>query len=361
MKIDLGCGKNKKEGFFGIDIQNFPDVDLVCDCNQRIPLDDNVADEIHANDFLEHLQNDKRIHIISEIWRILKPGGLFYSYTPSTDCRGAYQDPTHYSFWNENSFKYYIIDEYRDQYNLLPKFEAIELRTTVMDKNKVCFVKASLKSVKAPPPIKPMKFSIVCASNNEELLKKHLLSSPDINNHEIIIDRKAKNVPKSYNRAMKKATQDIVIFVHHDVSLPEGFFSQLTESIQNLTDDWGCLGVAGCLGSARFGYLMNRNNVWGSKASVPHEVDTLDELILIVKRDSIIFDENIPSTHHMFGPDTCLQFKSNGKKNYSILAYCTHNCVEHGKYPQDFYDSAEYIKRKWPQFLPITTTCVVIK
>jgi hypothetical protein len=354
MKIDLGCGRNKKEGCFGIDIQNFDGVDLVCDCNQRIPLDDSIADEIHADDFLEHLQNDKRIHIISEIWRILKPDGKFYSYTPSTDGRGAYQDPTHYSFWNENSFKYYILDEYRNQHNIEAKFSVVELRTTRPDNNKVCFVYSVLKA------IKPMKFSIVCASNNEKLINEHLLSSPEINNHELIIDRKAKNVPAAYNKAMKKATQDIVIFVHHDVSLPEGFFDQLTESIKKLTGDWGCLGVAGCVGADRYGYLMNRRNVWGAKDKVPHEVDTLDELILIVKRDSVVFDENIPSTHHMFGPDTCLQFRSEGKKNYAILAYCTHNCVEHGTYPKEFYDSAEYIKKKWAKFLPIHTTCTTI-
>jgi len=358
IKIDLGCGKNKREGFFGVDIKEYPGVDLVCDCNNAIPLPSNWADEIHANDFLEHLNNDKRIHIMLEVWRILKPNGIFYSYTPSTDGRGAFQDPTHYSFWNENSFNYYVKDEYRAIYDIEAKFDIIELRTTQMDSQRGCFVRANLKAIKNKMP---MEFSIVCASNNEDILKKYLLSSPDIEKHDLIIERDVKNVPKAYNDGMKKAKRDIVIFVHHDVGLPAGFFTQLEESISNLqNEDWGVLGVAGCLGSARFGYLMNRTNIWGSKESVPHEIDTLDELILIVKRDSIIFDENIPSTHHMFGPDTCLQFKEQGKKNFSILAYCIHNCVEHKGYPQDFYDSAEYIKKKWPHRLPITTTCTVI-
>ncbi|MDP1796315.1 MAG: hypothetical protein Q8K78_02485, partial [Planctomycetaceae bacterium] len=33
--------------------------------------------------------------------------GLSLSQTPSTDGRGAFQDPTHVSFWNSNSFWYY--------------------------------------------------------------------------------------------------------------------------------------------------------------------------------------------------------------------------------------------------------------
>ena len=32
---------------------------------------------------------------------------MLLSLTPSTDGRGAYQDPTHVAFYNENSFWYY--------------------------------------------------------------------------------------------------------------------------------------------------------------------------------------------------------------------------------------------------------------
>jgi hypothetical protein len=38
---------------------------------------------------------------------VLKPGGWLITRTPSTDGRGAFQDPTHVSFWNPNSFLYY--------------------------------------------------------------------------------------------------------------------------------------------------------------------------------------------------------------------------------------------------------------
>lgn len=148
MKIDLGCGRNKKQGCFGIDCQSLPGVDLVCDCNQRIPLDDSVADEIFASDFLEHINNDKRIHIMSEIWRLLKPDGILISITPSTDGRGAFQDPTHYSFWNENSFWYYTKDDHRRLYGIVPKFSVISLFTTPMNEYNVCWVHATLKAVK---------------------------------------------------------------------------------------------------------------------------------------------------------------------------------------------------------------------
>jgi hypothetical protein len=44
---------------------------------------------------------------MSEIHRVLAHGGWAFIEVPSTDGRGAFQDPTHVSFWNENSFLYY--------------------------------------------------------------------------------------------------------------------------------------------------------------------------------------------------------------------------------------------------------------
>ena len=149
MIIDLGCGSRKKNpDWFGIDCQDFAGVDLRCDCNKPIPLDDNCADEIHATDFLEHVYNDKRIHIMTEIWRLLKPGGLLISSTPSTDGRGAFQDPTHYAFWNENSFMYFTNDGYRILYNIKPKFDIVTIETTPLNREQVCWVNATLRAVK---------------------------------------------------------------------------------------------------------------------------------------------------------------------------------------------------------------------
>jgi SAM-dependent methyltransferase len=47
------------------------------------------------------------VGLMNELYRVLAPGGWIISRTPSTDGRGAFQDPTHVSFWNPNSFWYY--------------------------------------------------------------------------------------------------------------------------------------------------------------------------------------------------------------------------------------------------------------
>ncbi|MDR1997303.1 MAG: class I SAM-dependent methyltransferase [Candidatus Margulisbacteria bacterium] len=108
LKVDLCCGIRKPEGFVGVD--HFPgeNVDLVADLNERFPFEDNSVDLLRAHDAIEHLPD--RIHTMNEIWRVCKPGATADIFVPSTDGRGAFQDPTHVSYWNINSFMYYSVD-----------------------------------------------------------------------------------------------------------------------------------------------------------------------------------------------------------------------------------------------------------
>ena len=102
MLVDLGGGINGKENYTTIDIE---DADIIHDLNKGIPLPDNSVGVLHASHILEHLKDP--IFSMREIHRVLAHGGWAFIEVPSTDGRGAFQDPTHVSFWNENSFLYY--------------------------------------------------------------------------------------------------------------------------------------------------------------------------------------------------------------------------------------------------------------
>lgn len=109
IRLDLGCGPRKTEGFIGVDSDgNWPGVDVTADLTKRFPYPDDSVDEIRAHDIIEHLPD--RIHTMNELWRICKNGASIDIRVPSTDGRGAFQDPTHISFWNINSFKYYCTE-----------------------------------------------------------------------------------------------------------------------------------------------------------------------------------------------------------------------------------------------------------
>ncbi|MEM9534596.1 MAG: methyltransferase domain-containing protein [Cyanobacteria bacterium P01_E01_bin.45] len=106
--VDLGCGGRKASGHIGVDIVAIDGVDIVANLNSTFPFSDSSIDRLRAYDSLEHF-ND-RIHTMNELWRICKPGALVEIFVPSSDGRGAFQDPTHVSFWNVNSFQYYCVE-----------------------------------------------------------------------------------------------------------------------------------------------------------------------------------------------------------------------------------------------------------
>lgn len=121
MKINLGCGKNIKDmkiGYMGVDIVDYSDYHpkdqfIKADLFKEIPFEDNSIEEVYASHFIEHIPQDKVIWFFNEVYRILIPGGIFEIHVPPTQspdgkaCRGAFADPTHRSYWNDMSFKYF--------------------------------------------------------------------------------------------------------------------------------------------------------------------------------------------------------------------------------------------------------------
>ena len=148
MRLNLGCGYRILEGYENIDNRAEVGPDRVLDLSKSWPYPDSSIDEIRAFDFLEHIAPDDVIFLIESIWEALKPGGLFHSFTPSTEGRGAFQDPTHRSFWNMNSWLYYTHPEYRKLIGTKACFRG-EVRDVLTDKEmNVIHTEAKLYAVK---------------------------------------------------------------------------------------------------------------------------------------------------------------------------------------------------------------------
>jgi O-antigen biosynthesis protein len=145
-KIDLCGGFNKPAGFMSIDKYNG---DIIHDLEIGIPLQDNSVGVIRANDALEHIKNSQ--YLMAEIHRVLAPGGILLSQTPSTDGRGAWQDPTHVSFWNQNSFWYYTRKELAQYIRNEKMFRECKLTTEFLNEygrsNNISYVIAHLEKL----------------------------------------------------------------------------------------------------------------------------------------------------------------------------------------------------------------------
>lgn len=106
LKIDLCCNKYKRPGYTGVDWGDDTDADIKHNLDiTPWPFKDNSVGVFRMQDALEHLKDG--VQTMKEIYRCLAPKGWALIEVPSTDGRGAYQDPTHVSFWNSNSFWYY--------------------------------------------------------------------------------------------------------------------------------------------------------------------------------------------------------------------------------------------------------------
>ena len=126
--LDIGCGKNPRNPF-GSDLVY--GVDLSADLDNRISAADLVSepipfstaefDFVTAFDFLEHIPRVAYlparafpfVNLMNEIWRVLKPGGLFLSVTPAYPFLSAFDDPTHVNFITINTFPKYFDNRFR--------------------------------------------------------------------------------------------------------------------------------------------------------------------------------------------------------------------------------------------------------
>jgi SAM-dependent methyltransferase len=113
MKIDIGCGANKREGFIGIDVAPGPAVDYVLDIERDpLPFDDNSVEHVFSNHTFEHITSPQ--NILREIVRVCRHDALVEIWTPYLKSNDAFL-LGHYSFYNESIWKH-ICYEYDDFY-----------------------------------------------------------------------------------------------------------------------------------------------------------------------------------------------------------------------------------------------------
>lgn len=126
--LDLGCGKFPRNPYergtlCGIDVRPAgPDAvheHRVANLSlEPIPYPDSSFASVSAFDFIEHVPRllatvDGRdttfpfINLMSEVWRVLEPGGRFYALTPAFPHPHAFTDPTHVNFITNKTHEYF--------------------------------------------------------------------------------------------------------------------------------------------------------------------------------------------------------------------------------------------------------------
>jgi hypothetical protein len=212
---------------------------------------------------------------------------------------------------------------------------------------------------------------VVCLSD-EAALETNLLASPCLGRgspHEVIAIRNAPSAAAGLSMGLERARNDLVVCVHQDVFLPAGWDRLMLNQLRMAERQFGPIGVAGVYGvgpvadgpygpaARRIGWVEDRGRVLSEGPGLPAPVSTLDELLLIVPRDTPLrFDPELG--FHLYGADLCLQAREHGLAVVALGAPCRHNSRSVGL-PPGFFASARVFARKWAHRLPVATPCVV--
>lgn len=105
-RLNLGCGRDKKEDCWNVDANPAVEPDLLWDLDQRpFPLPRNHFETIYANDVVEHLAD--LVGFMAEVHALLAPGGRVVITTPHFSCSNSFTDPTHRRHLSWFSFDYF--------------------------------------------------------------------------------------------------------------------------------------------------------------------------------------------------------------------------------------------------------------
>jgi SAM-dependent methyltransferase len=114
LKVELGCGRAKKEGFVGVDIEAYESVDIVADAGKVLPFKDGSVTELRAMHLFEHVPDT--VGLMREIYRACEPGAKITVEVPYARSDGAFADPTHRRAFTEYTWEYF--DRGRDAWKL---------------------------------------------------------------------------------------------------------------------------------------------------------------------------------------------------------------------------------------------------
>jgi len=105
LKLNLGCGNKRKEGYLNCDISPLVKPDKIVNLEKKLPFKDNSVNEIYSRHVCEHIQNF--IPLMNEFHRICKNGSKITAIVPYFSHPGASQDPSHKRFFTLNTFDYF--------------------------------------------------------------------------------------------------------------------------------------------------------------------------------------------------------------------------------------------------------------
>ena len=109
MKLNIGCGNKKIEGYIGVDKFQCEAAEYICDIEkERLPFEDNSVESIILDNVIEHFYNIP--NVINELVRVSSKGAIIKIITPHFSALSSWVDPTHVHHLSYFSFDHFEKD-----------------------------------------------------------------------------------------------------------------------------------------------------------------------------------------------------------------------------------------------------------
>jgi hypothetical protein len=106
-KLNLGCGKDYREGYINLDISADVGADIVEDITRCNPFRENTFDEVIVNNVLTQILDPKDfVMVMNTLWYITKGSGCIFIRVPNAKHVCAFQDPMDCRRFTDQTFTY---------------------------------------------------------------------------------------------------------------------------------------------------------------------------------------------------------------------------------------------------------------
>lgn len=223
--------------------------------------------------------------------------------------------------------------------------------------------------MEAVPDVTSNGISIVCVFNDPAVRRECLDSSVDAYDGDLDVDyipvdnttHAFTSAGAALNHGASRALHPVVVFVHQDVYLHS--IDRLADVGRQLEGSrWGVLGANGVTAEGLdVGRLRDRTQLIGIHAPQPVEVQTLDEVLFMVRRDQVLqhpLTEAPDLAWHAYAVEYSLRVARLGLAAGAVDLAVTHNSLTINMARLDV--AHRTVGALYPAAVPIRTTCGTI-
>lgn len=106
-RLNIGCGKDYREGWLNFDMNREVKADVYADMSEGLPFRDNSIAEVVLDNVLEHVPRERFFGFLEELHRVCRHDARIEIYVPHYSSMYAFKHPAHYMYFGVGSFHLY--------------------------------------------------------------------------------------------------------------------------------------------------------------------------------------------------------------------------------------------------------------